>query len=37
MASLLESIVSPSDLRRLSRRQLPQVADELRAYVLDSV
>jgi 1-deoxy-D-xylulose-5-phosphate synthase len=37
MASLLESIANPSDLRRLPRRQLPQVADELRAFVLDSV
>jgi 1-deoxy-D-xylulose-5-phosphate synthase len=37
MASLLESITTPQDLRRLSRQQLPQLADELRAYVLDSV
>ncbi|MEY2617278.1 MAG: hypothetical protein RL522_280 [Pseudomonadota bacterium] len=37
MASLLESIADPSDLRRLTRQQLPQLADELRAYVLDSV
>jgi len=37
MASLLESIANPSDLRRLPRQQLPQVADELRAFVLDSV
>ncbi|MEJ7929690.1 1-deoxy-D-xylulose-5-phosphate synthase [Ramlibacter sp. AN1015] len=37
MASLLESIASPQDLRRLPRQQLAQLADELRAYVLDSV
>ncbi len=37
MASLLESIQSPADLRRVPRNQLPQVADELRAFVLDSV
>jgi len=37
MASLLESIADPSQLRRLTRQQLPQLADELRAYVLDSV
>jgi 1-deoxy-D-xylulose-5-phosphate synthase len=37
MPSLLETIDSPADLRRLPRAQLPQLADELRAYVLDSV
>jgi 1-deoxy-D-xylulose-5-phosphate synthase len=37
MANLLESIAEPADLRRLNRQQLPQVADELRAFVLDSV
>ncbi len=37
MATLLESITDPADLRRLPRPQLPQLADELRAYVLDSV
>ncbi len=37
MATLLDSIADPSDLRRLTRQQLPQVADELRAFVLDSV
>ena len=37
MASLLDSIQSPADLRRLTRPQLPQVADELRAFVLESV
>ncbi len=37
MASLLESIASPDDLRRLPRQDLPQLADELRAFVLESV
>ncbi|TFZ00333.1 1-deoxy-D-xylulose-5-phosphate synthase [Ramlibacter humi] len=37
MATLLETIHSPADLRRLARGQLPQLADELRAFVLDSV
>lgn len=37
MANLLDSIADPADLRRLTRQQLPQVADELRAFVLDSV
>ena len=37
MPSLLESINDPADLRKLQRTQLPTVADELRAYVLDSV
>ncbi len=37
MANLLESIESPHDLRRLPRAQLPQLADELRAFVLESV
>ena len=37
MYSLLETINSPADLRRLSRVQLRVLADELRAYVLDSV
>jgi 1-deoxy-D-xylulose-5-phosphate synthase len=34
---LLATIDTPADLRRLSRAQLPQLAKELRAYVLDSV
>jgi 1-deoxy-D-xylulose-5-phosphate synthase len=34
---LLKTIGDPADLRKLSRPQLKQVADELRAYVLDSV
>jgi 1-deoxy-D-xylulose-5-phosphate synthase len=37
MYSLLETIHSPHDLRQLSRAQLKALADELRAYVLDSV
>ena len=35
--TLLHSIDSPADLRRLPRTDLKKVADELRAYVLDSV
>jgi 1-deoxy-D-xylulose-5-phosphate synthase len=35
--SLLEAIASPDDLRKLQRAQLRPLADELRAYVLDSV
>ncbi|TFZ02350.1 1-deoxy-D-xylulose-5-phosphate synthase [Ramlibacter henchirensis] len=35
--ALLETIQSPADLRRLPRQQLPQLADELRAFVLESV
>ena len=34
---LLESIKTPADLRALSPSQLPQVADELRAFVLETV
>ncbi|HET6827749.1 MAG TPA: 1-deoxy-D-xylulose-5-phosphate synthase N-terminal domain-containing protein, partial [Ramlibacter sp.] len=37
MASLLETINDPADLRRLQRVQLTALADELRAFVLDSV
>lgn len=37
MATLLESINDPADLRRLPRTQLGLLADELRAFVLDSV
>ncbi|QDL36984.1 1-deoxy-D-xylulose-5-phosphate synthase [Rhodoferax sediminis] len=37
MTSLLETINDPADLRRLPRTQLRALADELRAYVLDSV
>ncbi|MBS1131616.1 MAG: 1-deoxy-D-xylulose-5-phosphate synthase [Proteobacteria bacterium] len=34
---LLETINSPADLRRLDRKQLPQLASELRAFLIDSV
>jgi len=37
MSSLLTQIDSPDDLRRLTRQQLPQLATELRQFVLDSV
>ena len=37
MSSLLTHIDSPADLRRLARPQLPQLAQELRGYLLDSV
>ena len=37
MSSLLSTIDSPADLRRLGRAQLRPLADELRAFVLDSV
>src|SRR6266581_3426077 len=35
--NLLKQIDEPADLRRLSRAQMKPLADELRAYVLDSV
>ena len=35
--TLLETIDSPADLRRLDRKQLPQLATELRAFLIDSV
>jgi 1-deoxy-D-xylulose-5-phosphate synthase len=35
--ALLKSVDAPADLRKLSRAQLPALADELRTYVLDSV
>ncbi|GAB3649425.1 1-deoxy-D-xylulose-5-phosphate synthase [Ramlibacter alkalitolerans] len=37
MATLLQTINDPADLRRLPRPQLGPLADELRAYVLESV
>jgi 1-deoxy-D-xylulose-5-phosphate synthase len=37
MFELLKTIDEPAQLRALERRQLPQLADELRAYVLESV
>ena len=36
-ASLLDQINDPADLRKLSREQLVQVADELRLYLLETV
>jgi 1-deoxy-D-xylulose-5-phosphate synthase len=35
--TLLNGIASPADLRRVPRTELQKVADELRAYVLESV
>ncbi|MXR38340.1 1-deoxy-D-xylulose-5-phosphate synthase [Craterilacuibacter sinensis] len=35
--ALLDTIDTPADLRRLTRTQLPQLARELRAFLLDSV
>lgn len=35
--TLLETIKDPADIRQLSRLQLKQLADELRAFVLESV
>jgi 1-deoxy-D-xylulose-5-phosphate synthase len=37
MATLLDMINDPADLRKLARPQLKPLADELRAFVLDSV
>ena len=37
MYELLKTVNDPAELRQLDRRQLPQLAEELRAYVLDSV
>ncbi len=37
MSSLLQTIDTPADLRRLERAQLAALADELREYVLESV
>src|SRR5574343_439968 len=34
---LLDTINTPADLRRLERKQLPQLATELRAFLIDSV
>ena len=34
---LLDTIASPADLRRLDRKQLPQLASELRAFLIESV
>ena len=37
MTPLLDTIDSPADLRKLTRAQLEPLADELRAYLLDTV
>ena len=37
MYSLLETINSPEELRKLERKQLPQLAEQLRAFLIDSV
>ena len=37
MYELLKTINDPADLRRLDRRELPQLAAELRAFLIDSV
>ncbi|HZW24358.1 MAG TPA: 1-deoxy-D-xylulose-5-phosphate synthase [Gallionella sp.] len=37
MPALLNSIASPEDLRKLDRAQLPQLAEELRAFLVESV
>ena len=37
MYELLKTVNEPAELRQLDRKQLPQLAEELRAYVLDSV
>ena len=37
MNRLLETIDKPADLRALDRKQLPQLASELREYLLESV
>ena len=34
---LLDTIQSPADLRRLGRKQLPQLAEELRGFLVESV
>lgn len=37
MYELLETINDPAQLRALDRKQLPQLTDELRSFILDSV
>ncbi|OIR11346.1 1-deoxy-D-xylulose-5-phosphate synthase [mine drainage metagenome] len=37
MYPLLQTIDTPDDLRKLERGQLPQLADELRAFLIESV
>ena len=35
--ALLDQVIRPADLRKLDEDQLPQVADELRAYLLETI
>lgn len=37
MENLLTSINGPEDLRQLDKKQLPQLAEELRALIVESV
>ena len=37
MNNLLENISNPTDLRKLNRSQLPQLASELREFIIDIV
>ncbi len=37
MYPLLDTIHSPTELRKLDRKQLPELAEQLRAFILDSV
>jgi len=37
MTDLLKKIDCPADLRRLDNNQLPQLADELRNYIVEQV
>ena len=37
MYELLKTVNDPAELRKLDRKRLPQLAEELRAYVIDSV
>ena len=37
MKNLLDNISNPSDLRKLNPEQLPQLAKELRAFIIDIV
>jgi len=37
MYPLLDTISTPNDLRQLERKQLPQLAEELRAFLVESV
>ena len=34
---LLDRVLSPADLRRMDREALPQLAEELRAFIVESV